>query len=166
MRGQFYAGRPVVSARGFFGAGEAEYVLLLVDGFPISDVESGLIDWALVPMSSVRRIKAFRGPGASMYGRRDRWRYSDPDRPTKRRGPVDAHRQLVQFIHRGRLVWPARARGVNVNVSGAARHTNGAFAHSRADQFVGGASVEGGANGLTWPWTGTGERRNATIRAR
>ena len=65
---QFYAGRPVVSARGFFGGGEAEYILLLVDGQPAADVESGLIDWSLVPTSSVRRIEAFRGPGASMYG--------------------------------------------------------------------------------------------------
>ena len=31
-RPRFDAGRPVVSARGFFGGGEAEYVVLLVDG--------------------------------------------------------------------------------------------------------------------------------------
>ena len=42
---EFYAGRPVVSARGFFGGGEAEYIRLLVDGQPVADVESGLIDW-------------------------------------------------------------------------------------------------------------------------
>ena len=68
MQGQFYAGRPVMSARGFFGGGEAEYVLLLVDGLPVSDVESGLIDWSLIPATSVRRVEASRGPGASMYG--------------------------------------------------------------------------------------------------
>src|SRR2546426_7257685 len=67
-RPQFYAGRPVVSARGFFGGGEAEYILLLVDGVPIADVEAGLIDWAVIPASSVRRIEAFRGPRAALYG--------------------------------------------------------------------------------------------------
>src|SRR5437867_6360063 len=67
-RPQFYAGRPVVSARGFFGGGEAEYILLLVDGVPVADVESGLVDWSLVPASSIRRIEAFRGPGAALYG--------------------------------------------------------------------------------------------------
>src|SRR5439155_15110442 len=36
-RPQFYAGRPVVSARGFFGGGEADYIRLLVDGVPVSD---------------------------------------------------------------------------------------------------------------------------------
>ena len=48
---EFYAGRPVVSSRGFFGGGEAEYVLLLVDGVRVADVESGLIDWSIVPTS-------------------------------------------------------------------------------------------------------------------
>src|SRR5207247_8378091 len=67
-RPQFYAGRPVVSARGFFGGGEAEYILLLVDGVPIADVESGLIDWSVIPASSIQRMEAFRGPGAARYG--------------------------------------------------------------------------------------------------
>ncbi len=67
-RPDFYAGRPVVSARGFFGGGEAEYIRLLVDGVPVADVESGLIDWAIVPASAIRRVEAVRGPGASLYG--------------------------------------------------------------------------------------------------
>src|SRR5687768_15009521 len=67
-RPQFHAGRPIVSARGFFGGGEAEYILLLIDGVPAADVESGLADWLLVPASSIRRVEAFRGPGASLYG--------------------------------------------------------------------------------------------------
>ena len=65
---EFHAGRPVLSARGFFGGGEAEYVLLLVDGVPVTDAESGLIDWSAVTASSIRTIEASRGPGASMYG--------------------------------------------------------------------------------------------------
>ena len=65
---EFYAGRPVVSARGFFGGGEAEYIRLLVDGQPVADVESGLIDWSQISTASIRRVEASRGPGASMYG--------------------------------------------------------------------------------------------------
>ena len=34
-------GAPMVSSRGFFGGGEAEYVLLLIDGAPVSNVEIG-----------------------------------------------------------------------------------------------------------------------------
>ena len=66
-RPRFDAGRPVVSARGFFGGGEAEYVVLLVDGVQVADAESGLVDWAALPASAIRRIEAFRGPGASLY---------------------------------------------------------------------------------------------------
>jgi iron complex outermembrane recepter protein len=58
---------PMVSARGFFGGGEAEYVQLLVDGVPVSDVESGLADWRLRSLD-VERVEALRGPGAAVYG--------------------------------------------------------------------------------------------------
>ena len=44
----FHAGRPVVSARGFFGGGEAEYVALLVDGVRVADAESGLVEWSTI----------------------------------------------------------------------------------------------------------------------
>ena len=59
---------PVISARGFFGGGEADYVLLLVDGVPVSDAESGLIDWSALTTASIRSVEAARGPGASTYG--------------------------------------------------------------------------------------------------
>src|SRR5262249_51207292 len=54
MQGQFYAGRPVLSARGFFGGGEAEYVLVLVDGGAAGDRETGPADWSLVPHIATR----------------------------------------------------------------------------------------------------------------
>src|SRR5688572_10087470 len=44
--------RPLLSSRGFFGGGEAEYVLVIVDGVPAQDAESGLIDWSLLTSSS------------------------------------------------------------------------------------------------------------------
>src|SRR5262249_15489213 len=68
IRPEFIASRPVVSSRGFFGGGEAEYVTLLVDGVRVADIESGLIDWSAIPASSIQRIEASRGPAAALYG--------------------------------------------------------------------------------------------------
>lgn len=67
-RGEFHADCPVISTRGFFGGGEAEYIALLVDRVRVVDVESGLVDWSVVPVSSIRRVEASRGPAASLYG--------------------------------------------------------------------------------------------------
>src|SRR2546427_805870 len=52
-----------------------------------------------------------------------------------------------------------RSHGLSFTVSGAARRTDGAFAHSRAHQFLGAGSVERATEGLTWRWTATGQRR-------
>jgi len=62
------AGAPMVTARGFFGGGEVEYVKLLVDGVPAGDVESGLIDWRHLRVADIDRIEVLRGPGSSLYG--------------------------------------------------------------------------------------------------
>ena len=40
----------------------------IVEGVPVTDAESGLIDWPVVTASSIRTVEAMRGPGASMYG--------------------------------------------------------------------------------------------------
>src|SRR6185503_20172029 len=57
---------PMVSARGFFAGGEADYVLLLVDGVPAADVESGLGDWRGVRSLDVERVEALRGPASAV----------------------------------------------------------------------------------------------------
>ena len=66
--GADFAGTPMIQSRGFFGGGEAEYVRLLVDGVPVNDAESGLVDWRRFRAWDIERIEARRGPSSSLYG--------------------------------------------------------------------------------------------------
>jgi outer membrane cobalamin receptor len=59
---------PMVSSRGFFGAGEVEYMQLLIDGVSAGDVESGLADWRSIPIEDIDHIEVVRGPGSSLFG--------------------------------------------------------------------------------------------------
>jgi outer membrane receptor protein involved in Fe transport len=59
---------PASISRGFFGAGEAEHVTLLIDGVPAGDAESGVADWRSVPTFAIERIEGLRGPGSALYG--------------------------------------------------------------------------------------------------
>ncbi len=60
--------RSMAIARGFFGGGETEYVLVSVDGIPINDLRSGGVDWTQIPVSSIERIEVLRGAGSTAYG--------------------------------------------------------------------------------------------------
>ncbi|HET6701240.1 MAG TPA: TonB-dependent receptor [Gemmatimonadaceae bacterium] len=59
---------PVASARGFFGGGENEYVLLLVDGIPVNSTRTTLAEWLTIPVAAIERIEVFRGSGSVLYG--------------------------------------------------------------------------------------------------
>jgi outer membrane receptor protein involved in Fe transport len=63
-----FGGVPMVGSRGFFGGGEAEYVLLVVDGVPAADAESGLADWRRLRTAQIDRVEVLHGPGSSVYG--------------------------------------------------------------------------------------------------
>ena len=157
-RPRFDAGRPVVSARGFFGGGEAEYVVLLVDGVQVSDAESGLVDWSAIPASAIRRIEAFRGPGASLYG------------DSAVGGVIQI---LTDRSAQGRLTatggsygtmnadgsWGRQTGAALFTLSGAARRTGGAYEHSAAHQFVGAGSADGQRGALSWRWSADGGTR-------
>jgi outer membrane cobalamin receptor len=62
------SGVPMITSRGFFGGGEVEYVKLIVDGVPVGDAESGLVDWRSFRTSDIERIEVLHGPGSSLYG--------------------------------------------------------------------------------------------------
>lgn len=68
FRESFGGPPPIVTSRGFFGGGEAEYVQLRIDGVPVEDVESGLADWRRIRAADIERIEALRGPASSLYG--------------------------------------------------------------------------------------------------
>lgn len=158
-QGEFHAGRPVTSARGFFGGGEAEYVVLLVNGAPVADAESGLIDWSLVPVASIERIEAARGPGASMYGDAAIGGVIQilTDQPANTGQLTVTGGSFDSFIADGAYGW--RSRGLRATVYGAARTTSGAFAHSSGRQLVGTTSLEGTGGGASWRWTGSADTR-------
>ncbi|MGE5275670.1 MAG: TonB-dependent receptor [Acidobacteriota bacterium] len=68
FRESFGGPPPIVTSRGFFGGGEAEYVQLRIDGVPVEDVESGLADWRRIRAADIERVEALRGPASSLYG--------------------------------------------------------------------------------------------------
>jgi len=159
-RSEFYTGAaPVISGRGFFGGGEAEYILLLVDGIPAYDAESGLIDWSAVTASSIGRIEAIRGPGASVYGESavggviqiltDRAR--NGGRITTTAGSFNS------YTTDGDYLWRGERYGISVN--GAARTTSGFTTHSDARQYIGGAAVDGRMGSGLWRARATGMHR-------
>ncbi len=58
--------QPIV--RGFYGGGEAEYVVVLLDGRPLNDVQAGLVRWDAIPMVAIDRIEMVRGGASALYG--------------------------------------------------------------------------------------------------
>lgn len=59
---------PQLMVRGFYGGGEAEYVLVLLDGKPLNDVQAGLIAWDAIPLATVERIEIVRGGSSALWG--------------------------------------------------------------------------------------------------
>ncbi len=59
---------PAINARGFYGGGEAEYNIVLVDGMPLNDFENGLVNWSMIPLNDVQSIEIVRGGSSPLYG--------------------------------------------------------------------------------------------------
>ena len=60
---------PQLMVRGFYGGGEAEYVLVMVDGRVVNQVHNGTITWeSLPPLSSIESIEIVRGSASTMHG--------------------------------------------------------------------------------------------------
>ncbi len=59
---------PQTVTRGFYGGGEAEYVILLINGKQVNNVENGLINWDQIIGSPSTVIEVLRGGASSLYG--------------------------------------------------------------------------------------------------
>lgn len=59
---------PQLITRGFYGGGEAEYALVLLDGRPINGIENGRVNWDLIPLAAVQSIEVVRGPASAVWG--------------------------------------------------------------------------------------------------
>lgn len=60
---------PQIMVRGFYGGGEAEYVIVMVDGVALNRFETGVVAWdALPPIASIESIEIVRGGGSALYG--------------------------------------------------------------------------------------------------
>ncbi len=59
---------PIINARGFYGGGEAEYNVVLIDGKQINDLENGLVNWNLAPLGTIESIEIARGTSSPLYG--------------------------------------------------------------------------------------------------
>ena len=52
---------PQATVRGFYCGGEAEYVVVLLNGRPLNNVETGQINWSQIPLSGIESIEVMRG---------------------------------------------------------------------------------------------------------
>ena len=60
---------PQLMVRGFYGGGEAEYVILQIDGKPVNQLQSGVVAWdVLPPLAAIEAIEVVRGGASSLYG--------------------------------------------------------------------------------------------------
>ena len=60
---------PQLMVRGFYGGGEADYVLVLVDGRVVNQVQNGTITWeTLPPLASIESIEIVRGSASAVHG--------------------------------------------------------------------------------------------------
>ena len=59
---------PQLTVRGFYGGGEAEYAVVMLDGVPVNRLETGRVDWDLIPVASIEAIEIVRGSASALYG--------------------------------------------------------------------------------------------------
>jgi iron complex outermembrane recepter protein len=59
---------PQLMVRGFYGGGEAEYVVVMVDGRPVNTLQSGGIAWDALPLGSAEVVEIVRGGSSALYG--------------------------------------------------------------------------------------------------
>lgn len=60
---------PQLMVRGFYGGGESEYVVVLVNGQPLNQLQNGLVAWDALPnVSAIEAVEVVRGSASPLYG--------------------------------------------------------------------------------------------------
>ena len=60
---------PGLMLRGFYGGGEAEYVVVLVDGEPVNQLHTGRVPWDALPnATAIEAVEVLRGGASPLYG--------------------------------------------------------------------------------------------------
>lgn len=145
-----FGGTPILSARGFFGGGEAEYVQLRVDGVPLYDPESGLADWRRLRTESIAGLEALHGAASSLYG--DTALAGVIDVRTRQASSEDAHAaaslgSFTTAAFDGAVGWN---RGARWRLGGNASRTDGFRALTDAQDGLAELAVDGDAGGGAW----------------
>jgi outer membrane receptor protein involved in Fe transport len=62
-------GDPQLMTRGFYGGGEAEYVVVLVDGRPVNQVHTGRVAWDALPRAeAIAAVEVLHGAASPAWG--------------------------------------------------------------------------------------------------
>jgi outer membrane receptor protein involved in Fe transport len=59
---------PQAIVRGFYGGGEAEYVVLLLNGRRVHDLETGRVPWDRIPTAAIESVELVRGGASAAWG--------------------------------------------------------------------------------------------------
>jgi len=154
---------PMLTARGFFGGGDAEYVQVRVDGVPVGDANSGIVDWRALPAERIDRIEAVRGAASPLYGDTS---LAGVIQVFTRGGEGDGATASVSGGSFGSAAASAGGRlaagDFELSATGRAARTDGFRAHAKEDD--GGFSVEARRPDGDRTWTfriaGTGKDRD------
>lgn len=157
-------GLPMVSARGFFGGGEAEYLQLLVDGVPVADSESGLADWQRLRSHDLERVEVLRGPGSALYG--DTALGGVVQVFTRHRGMAEHPEGAVSLSAgsfetlAGDLTFRRGVGSLALGLAASALESDGCRAHSASRRGSADLSLHGQGAGGLWTLAVAGESRD------
>ncbi|MEX2526229.1 MAG: TonB-dependent receptor [Gemmatimonadota bacterium] len=135
--------QPVI--RGFYGGGESEYLLLLLDGVPVTRLHDGRINWDLVPLAAVDRVEVVRGGASPVWG--DGALGGVVNLVTRRSGASPSYRRVeAQAGGLGLLAGSAYAAGAvgprTASAWGGFQRSDGFRDHSQREGGSLGASVD------------------------
>ena len=68
LQGDGLGRAPRLVVRGFYGGGETDYVTVLIDGVPATELATGQVNWDLIPLQAMESIEIVRGGASPLYG--------------------------------------------------------------------------------------------------